>query len=61
MCLLSALAKKKKRKEKRREKRKQKKNLAEAKLESYGLTALAEIFRQPSIDCVAWILLATLM
>ena len=38
------------------------KSLPEAKLKSYGLTALAEdISKQPSIDCVAWLLKASLM
>ena len=34
-------------------------NLAEAKLKSYGLTALAEdISKQHSIDCISWLLVA---
>lgn len=37
------------------------KNLLEAKLKSFRLTALAKISRQPSIDCVAWLLVAMLM
>ena len=38
------------------------KSLPEAKLKSYGLTALAEdISKQPSIACVAWLLKASLM
>jgi hypothetical protein len=31
-----------------------KKNLSEAKLEHFGLMALAEISRQPSTDSVMW-------
>ena len=39
-----------------------KKNLPEAKLKNYELTALAEeISRQPSDDCIGWLLVAILM
>jgi hypothetical protein len=35
---------------------------SETKLKSFGLMALTvEISRQPSVDCVAWSLVATLM
>ena len=38
-----------------------KENLPEAKLKSYGLTALEEdISKQPTVDCVAWLLVAIL-
>lgn len=37
------------------------KNLSEAKLKSFGLMSLIEVSRQPTIDCVDKLLLATLM
>jgi hypothetical protein len=36
------------------------KHLPEVKLKCFGLTTLAKISRQPSIDCVCWLLGATL-
>ena len=37
-------------------------NLLEAKLKSYRLAALTEdISEQPSIDCVMWLIMASLM
>ena len=38
------------------------KSLPEAKLKSFGLIVFAEeISRQPSVDCVVWLLVASLM
>jgi len=61
---LPSIKKKQKTKNKKTKKTKQKtknkNNLPEAELKSFGLT-LAEISRQPSIECIAWLLVAILM
>jgi hypothetical protein len=50
-----------KKKTKNKKKNKQKKNLPEAKLSSYGLTAQAEISKQPSVDYAVQLLVIRLM